>query len=110
MKHEWAGAWTCSIFRNEGAGRASDMIRDAVAATRHHYGDPPPLGMITFIDRRKVQPTIVRGREVFGWTFMKAGFIHVGETKELGLLAYQLRPENMPPARPAIGTQNLLAV
>lgn len=42
VKHRWAGAWICSAFRNEGAGRAVDMIREAVAATRHHYGSPPP--------------------------------------------------------------------
>jgi hypothetical protein len=52
-KHEWAGAWICSAFRNEGAGRASDLIRDAVAATKTFFGDPPPLGMVTFVDRTK---------------------------------------------------------
>ena len=34
----------------EGAGKASELIRLAVAATLSHYGAPPPLGMITFID------------------------------------------------------------
>ncbi len=34
VKHAWAGAWVCSAFRNEGAGRASELIRLAVAATR----------------------------------------------------------------------------
>ena len=106
VKHAWAGAWICSIFRNEGAGRASDMILEAVAATRATFGEPPPQGMITFVDRSKVRPTIVRGREVYGWSFRKAGFVEVGETKELGLLALQLRPEDMPPARAARGSQN----
>src|SRR6185312_8205621 len=50
VKHAWAGAWICSAFRSEGAGRASDLIRLAVAATRAHYGDPPPLGIVTFLD------------------------------------------------------------
>ena len=66
VKHAWAGAWVCSIFRNEGAGRASEMIVEAVSATRAFFGDPPPLGMITFVDRRKVKPTIVRGEQVWG--------------------------------------------
>lgn len=44
VKHAWAGAWICSAFRNEGAGRASDMIVEAVAATLAHYGTPPRLG------------------------------------------------------------------
>lgn len=104
VKHEWAGAWMCSAFRNEGAGVASWMIRDAMAATRAVFGDPPPLGMVTFIDRNEVRPTIVRGREVYGWTWMRAGFHVRGETKG-GLLALGIAPEDMPPAAPATGLQ-----
>ena len=44
VRHAWAGAWVCSAFRNEGAGVASEMIRDAVAATRVYFGEPPELG------------------------------------------------------------------
>ena len=95
VKHDWAGAWVCSAFRSEGAGRASELIRQAVAATRAYFGDPPPLGMITFVDRSKVKPTKVRGTDVFGWTYRKAGFVEVGETKG-GLLALQLFPADMP--------------
>ena len=102
--HEWAGAWVCSIFRNENAGRASDLITAAVAATRAKYGDPPALGMITFIDRAKVRPTPVRGERRWGWTYERAGFAPVGETKS-GLLALQLKPEAMPAAAAALGSQ-----
>lgn len=101
-KHAWAGAWVCSAFRNEGAGVASSMIRQAVAATRAHYGEPPDLGMVTFVDRDKVAPTMVRGKPVWGWVFRKAGFADCGETKG-GLLALQLTPEKMPPTAPAVG-------
>lgn len=97
VKHAWAGAWVCSAFRSEGAGVASEMIREAVSATRWHYGDPPPLGMITFVDRSKVKPTMVRGKLVWGWTYLKAGFVYAGETKG-GLLALQLWPAAMPGA------------
>lgn len=103
-KHEWAGAWVCSAFRNEGAGIASDMISAAVAATRSHFGEPPALGMITFVNRAKVKPTKVRGAQVWGWTYRKAGFRDAGETKG-GLLALQLLPEDMPPAQPFPGQQ-----
>lgn len=96
-KHAWAGAWVCSAFRNEGAGRASDLIREALSATRATLGEPPELGMITFVDRRKVQPTIVRGEKVWGWTYMRAGFQVAGETKS-GLLALQILAPDMPPA------------
>ena len=76
------------------------MIRDAVAATLDCYGNPPALGMVSFIDRSKVKPTMVRGRKVWGWTWRKAGFVEAGETKG-GLLALQLRPSDMPAPKAA---------
>lgn len=101
VKHQWAGAWVCSAFRNEGAGIASEMILDAVAATRAFFGDPPPLGMITFIDKKKVKPTKRHGKDTWGYTYEKAGFRFVGTTKK-GLLAFQLLPEDMPPPKEAL--------
>lgn len=102
VKHEWPGAWMCSAFRNEGAGRAQDLIREAVAASRHQLGDCPPLGMVTFINRKHVRPTMVRGVKVWGWTWIKAGFRPCGETKG-GLLAFRLDPSDMPDPEPAAG-------
>jgi hypothetical protein len=104
VKHEWAGAWINSAFRNEGAAPAVGLIRDALAATRFYFGEPPALGLITFIDRGKVRPTVVRGEKVWGWTYLKAGFRIVGETKG-GLLALQILPEAMPAPEPARGFQ-----
>ena len=100
VKHQWAGAWVCSAFRNEHAGIASDLIRQAVAATRAYFGEPPELGMITFIDSKKVKPTMVHGKPTWGRTYELAGFKFVGKTKG-GLLAFQLLPEEMPPAEHA---------
>lgn len=97
VQHAWGGAWICSLFRNEGAGVASALIRDAVAVTRSVMGEPPELGMITFIDRNKVQPTKVHGKNEWGWTYKKAGFKHIGETQG-GLLTFQLLPQDMPEA------------
>lgn len=105
VKHEWAGAWLCSAFRNEGAGRASDLIQQAVAATRAFYGDPPALGMVTFLDRSKVKPIMVRGKATWGWTWRRVGFRHVGETQTLGLMALQLSPDDMPAAQYAMNSQ-----
>jgi len=99
VKHAWAGAWVCSAFRRETGPLASAMIRDAVAATRAHYGEPPELGMVSFVDASKVR----RSREP-GRVFRLAGFRLVGETKG-GLLAYQLPPADMPAAERAIGDQ-----
>lgn len=103
--HRWAGAWICSAFRRaDGDPPASQLIREAVAATRAHYGDPPALGMITFIDRAKVAPLHTRKGDVWGRTYRLAGFVDAGETKG-GLLALQLLPEAMPDAERAIGGQ-----
>lgn len=100
VKHRWAGAWICSAFRSEDAGAASELIREALAASRAHFGEPPELGCVTFIDSRKVEPILTRGVPSFGFTWIKAGFRYVGKT-EAGLLAYQILPENMPAAEPA---------
>lgn len=94
VKHRWAGAWVNSLFRLESGPRASDLIKDAVAATRAVFGEPPQLGMVTFIDRGKVRPR----RSGYGKCYKHAGFQEDGETKG-GLLAMRLCPENMPPAR-----------
>lgn len=96
VRHRWGGAWMCSAFRREGGDvPASTMIRDAVAATRAHYGEPPVLGMVTFIDRAKVPPLHTRKGDVWGYTYRRAGFVDAGET-EGGLLALQLLPDAMP--------------
>lgn len=99
VKHAWAGAWVCSAFRNEGPRgqpHASDLIRSAVAATRWFYGEPPSLGMVSFVDPRHVAP-----KATPGYCFLRAGFKLVGQTREEGLLAYQLLPRDMPAAQPA---------
>ncbi len=100
VKHKWPGAWECTAFRSEGAGKASDLIRAALGATVARFGPAPEQGMITMINRKKVKPTLVRGKEVYGWTFLKAGFETAGESGN-GLLVLQCKPERMPEALPA---------
>lgn len=90
VRHAWPGAWMCSAFRNEGAGLSSDLIRQAVAATRAYMGEPPDIGMVTFVNRAKV-----RGKRDFGYCYLMAGFEPCGETKG-GLLALRLDPSVMP--------------
>ena len=93
VKHAWGGAWVNSLFRNEGAGLSSDLIREAIAITRGIWPDVPPLGMITFVDAGKTRPKRDPGR-----CYRRAGFTHVGFTKG-GLWAFQMLPEDMPPAK-----------
>lgn len=100
VKHDWAGAWVCSAFRSEDAGASTELIRQAIAASRAFWGEVPALGCITFIDPRHVEPIMTHGVPTFGRTWIKAGFKYVGKTKA-GLLAYQILPRDMPPAAPA---------
>jgi hypothetical protein len=93
VRHSWAGAWMCSAFRNEGAGLSSELIIEAVAATRWRWGETPDLGFVTFVNRDKV-----RRKRDFGRCYLKAGWRECGETKG-GLLALQLLPCDMPPAK-----------
>lgn len=102
VKHAWKEAWVCSAFRSEGAGKASDLILQAISATMWHFqnDEVPELGMITFVDRDKVKPTFVRGAREWGFSFKKAGFVEEGETKS-GLLVLRLKKEMFPtPVQP----------
>lgn len=99
VKHEWAGAWVCSCFRNEGAGLSSELILEAVAATRWRWPDVPDLGMVTFVNRAKTRP-----KAHPGYCYRMAGFEVCGETKG-GLLALQMLPEQMPEAMAPRGSQ-----
>lgn len=94
VQHAWAGAMVCSLFRNEGELLSSDLIRAAVAATRARW-EPPPLGIVTFVD-----PTKTRRKRDPGRCYRRAGWDHVGETAG-GLVALQLLPERWPEARQA---------
>jgi hypothetical protein len=97
VRHAWAGAWVNSLFRSEAAGVASELIRDAVAATRSIW-QPPELGMVTFVSPKHVKPTYRRGESIYGYGYLKAGFKHVGFTKG-GLWAWQMLPADMPEAQ-----------
>jgi hypothetical protein len=96
VRHAWPGAWVCSAFRNEGAGLASELIREAIAATRFTWPNIPPLGMITFVD-----PDKVRHKRDPGRCFLKAGFVRATPRETAGgLLAFQMLPDAMPRAEP----------
>lgn len=107
-KHEWAGAWVNSLFRNEGAGLSSDLIRKAVAATRWYarqqsHWTEPESGMITFVDADAVDSRNP------GYCYECAGFKRVGYTKG-GLHAWQLLPADMPSPECPQGAQLMLGM
>lgn len=105
--HAWRGAWLNSLFRKEGEGIASEMIREAVAATRAEWPDIPALGLITFIDPSRVLPRKIHGRSSWGHSYFEAGFVHVGYTKS-GHWTMQLTPDRMPDAEKAFVSTPLL--
>jgi hypothetical protein len=90
VRHAWAAAWVCCCFRNESAHRSSDLIRQAVAAARWAWGQPPPDGFVTFVDPRRVRPQRDPGR-----CFRKAGWRPRGHTAG-GLVVLQLPPASWP--------------
>ena len=104
VKHQWPGAWECSLFHSEDAGLASNLIVQAVAATRSYFGEPPELGFITSINPLKVRPVVVRGAPTFGFSWLKCGWKYVGRHKD-GQLVFQLTPERMPLPEPCHGMQ-----
>jgi hypothetical protein len=99
VKHAWAGAWINSLFRNEGTALSSDLIGQAIAVTRWVWGDPPLLGLVTFVNASKIRPKRDPGR-----CYRRAGFTHVGYTKG-GLYAFQLLEGDMPEACAPLGAQ-----
>jgi hypothetical protein len=92
VRHDWGGAWVNSLFRNEGAGLSSELILEAVAATRNIWPDVPALGIVTFVDAGKTRKKRDPGR-----CYRRAGFEHIGFTKG-GLWTFQLLPAVMPPS------------
>jgi hypothetical protein len=96
VRHAWPGAWVCSCFRNESSALSSELIQEAVAATRACYGSIPAQGMVTFVD-----PNKTRRKRDPGRCYMKAGFRRVGMTGG-GLVALQLSPGDMPMALAAL--------
>jgi hypothetical protein len=105
VKHEWPGAWMNSLFRNEAPDRylSSELIRDAVAATRAKFGDPPAEGMITFVDADKVRHKRDPGR-----CYLRAGFRRLPQLTKSGQIVFQMLPDDMPPAEAAGGTNGEL--
>lgn len=104
VKHAWPGAWVNSLFRNESPHLSSMLITEAVAASRFLLGDPPALGIVTFVDADKVRHKRDPGR-----CYRKAGWSHVGFTAG-GLYAFQLLPEVMPaPVQPLYATASLFS-
>ena len=102
VQHAWAGAWVNSLFRNESSHLSSELITEALAASRYLLGEPPELGIVSFIDATKVRKKRDPGR-----CYRRAGWTHVGFTGK-GLYAFQMKPEDWPPAAAPVMFQEKL--
>ena len=78
------------LFSRPFINRLNRCIR-ASKSFNWRWPDVPPLGLITFVDASKVRSTNP------GCCYKAAGFVAEGQTKG-GLLAFRLRPEDMPEA------------
>jgi hypothetical protein len=61
-------AWRCSIFRNEGAGLSSELIRAAMVRTAQHWVERPADGWVTFVEVDEVRSTNP------GFCYLQAGW------------------------------------
>jgi len=106
VRHAWPGAWVNTLFRNElpVAHLSSELIAEAVAATRAVWGAPPLAGIVTFVDS-----TVVRSRNP-GCCYRKAGWSRVGVTEARGLIVLRQLPSEMPPPCAPVGYQASLGL
>ena len=61
-------AWRCSVFRNEGPGLSSELIRAAMELTGVLWEQRPRDGWVTWVDTRRVASTNP------GYCFKQAGW------------------------------------
>lgn len=71
---------------------SSDLIREAVAASRWKWPNVPMLGIVTFVDETKTRRKRDPGR-----CFVKAGWRRLAERTKGGLVVLQQLPAEMPP-------------
>lgn len=98
IKHAWKACWENTLFRNESDFLSSELIREAVSATRWKWGDPPSDGLITFVDRIKTRHKRDPGR-----CYRRAGFEVVNESEKYVVL--RLGIESMPPPEAPHGAE-----
>lgn len=63
----------CSVFRNEGPVRSSDLIREAMVLAWERW---PGERLFTFVDETKIRPCSMPGRcfKKAGWTYQKVWY------------------------------------
>lgn len=103
VDHAWPGAWCCSAFRNESRHLSSELVLEALAATRALWGDPPAAGLITFVDAAATARRRSK-RALPGHCFRVLGFVEAGSTGS-GKVCLHLSPAQFPAARAPLERQ-----
>jgi hypothetical protein len=82
----------CAVFRNEGAGRASDLIREADRLAWERW---PGERFYTYVNDRKVKRSRTPGRCFLkaGWRYVRGADGKPARTKARNLLILELLPE-----------------
>ncbi len=84
----------CAVFRRESSEAcASDLLRSAMKIAWDRW---PGERLFTYVDPRKVTPTIVRGHPVWGWCFFRAGWSYVGMSKSGKIILEHAPPTDTP--------------
>jgi hypothetical protein len=96
--------WDCSMFRIEHKTvPASELIREAVAITRGVWTELPRDGFYTTVDPRHVAPIKQRGRDVWGYSYIKAGWqVLPARTLSRKLVQLMLPGSDLATTRPII--------
>ena len=86
--------WTCTIFRNEGPTRSSDLVMDAERVLIESGVTIGPSGLITYVWDKKVRSTNP------GWCFKLAGWRATGRSADGRKTLLQKSPNNELSRRP----------
>lgn len=68
--------WTCTIFRNEGHRRSSELILEAELMLLEHKGNCGPDGFITYVWDKRVRSANP------GYCFKLAGWVRTGRSAD----------------------------
>lgn len=68
--------WTCTLFRNDGPHRSSDLILAAERALAEAGLGCGPSGMLTYVFRKKVRSANP------GYCYKRAGWVKIGQSAD----------------------------
>jgi hypothetical protein len=100
-------AWECTLFRNEGARRSSDLIREATAVTYRKWGWPPKHGLITAVGIRETKRRRSKKSQP-GQCFVSAGWEFFLHPSQLPTLTPEEQSDPFMRAAAAIGSLSIV--